>query len=402
MPSPSATARAASLLVLLAGSGPAAGDEPLPLRADAGRLTRVSPELRAQLREDSYVYFRFLGTAWASRVCEAFRDDLPSLPTATLHGDAHVGQYAVTATARGLDDFDDAARGPAVVDLVRFLGSVDLVARRRGWAGETERLFDRFLDGYQRGLADPDYLPPEPAVATRARALRPARAPEGFLAWGESFMQPATPAQEQAASRSLRLLEDFVRELRPEMPAGYFRPKRLGWLRIGVGSALVRKILVRIEGPSPAPGDDVLLEAKELSRLESVPCLQVPVSGEAFRVIAAAEQVGRIRHDVLAVAPRREEEGPEVRDWWARTWDESYVELAAADVASPEELAEVVHDAGAQLGAANLRESIPVLERQLRQAELRAVRRLGPRIRAAARRLTDDLLAGWEELRAAP
>jgi hypothetical protein len=118
---------------------------------------------------------------------------------------------------------------------------------------------------------------------------------------------------------------------------------------------------------------------------------------EAFRVIAAAEQIGRIRHDVLLVAPRREEQGPDVRDWWVRTWDETYVEMAIADLASPDELAEVAHDVGAQLGSTNLRHSIPFLEAQLRRAELAAVRRLGPRIRATARRLVDELLAGWEE-----
>ena len=190
-----------------------------------------------------------------------------------------------------------------------------------------------------------------------------------------------------------------MRELRPEIPAGYFGLKRVGWLRMGVGSVLVPKALARIEGPSPAPDDDVLLEAKQLSQLEDVPCVQVPLSGEAFRVIAAAEQIGRLRHDVLLVAPRREEQGPDVRDWWVRTWDETYVELAAADLASPDELAEVAHDVGAQLGSTNLRHSIPLLEAQLRRAELAAVKRLDTRIRATARRLVDELLAGWEEER---
>ena len=83
-----------------------------------------------------------------------------------------------------------------------------------------------------------------------------------------------------------------------------------------------------------------------------------------------------------------------------RTWDETYVELAITDLASPDELGEAAHDVGAQLGSTNLRQSIPLLEAQLRRAELAAVRRLDPRIRATARRLVDELLAGWEEWRA--
>lgn len=388
-----------TLALALAPGSARGGETASPLRADPARLAAAPPALQAQLREDPFVYFRFLNTAWAGRVCEAFQGELHALPAAILHGDAHVGQYALTATARGLDDFDDAARGPSVVDLVRFLGSVDLLARRRGWTADRERLFDGFLDGYTRALSDPAYRPPDPAVVTRLRT-RLGRTREEFLAWGDSLMQEPTAAQRNDAARSLALLEAVVRELRPQVSPGYFAPKRMGWLRMGVGSALTRKVLARVEGPSPSPGDDVLLEAKELSRLEGVPCLQVPVSGEAFRVIAAAEQIGRIRHDVLAVVPRREEEAPGVSDWWVRSWDETYVEVTAADLASPGELAEVVHDAGAQLGATNQRQPTPALEAQVRQAELAAARRLGPRIRATSRRLTDDLLAGWKDLRA--
>ena len=65
------------------------------------------------------------------------------------------------------------------------------------------------------------------------------------------------------------------------------------------------------------------------------------LSGEAFGVITATEQIGRLRHVVL-----------------------------------------------------------PLLEAQLRRAELAAARRLDPRIRATARRLVDELLAGWEDWRA--
>jgi len=215
-------------------------------------------------------------------------------------------------------------------------------------------------------------------------------------------MQEPAAAQRENAARSLQLVETFVRNLRPEIPAGYFGLKRVGWLRMGVGSVPGPKVLARIEGPSPAPDDDVLLEGKQLSQLEGVPCVQVPLSGEAFRVIVAAEQIGRLRHGVLLVAPRREEQGPDVRDWWVRTWDETYQEVAVADIASPNELAEVAHDVGAQLGSTSLRQSIPLLEAQLRRAELTAVRRLDRRIRATARRLVDELLAGWEEWRATP
>ena len=144
-----------ALGLLLALAGVAVAQDAAPFRADARRLAAAPTALRQKLREDPFAYFRFLNTDWATAACGAFRTELPALPSAILHGDAHVEQYAFTKTEHGLDDFDDAAHGPSVIDLVRFLGSADLVARRRGWTAERERIFDRFFDGYQRALADP-------------------------------------------------------------------------------------------------------------------------------------------------------------------------------------------------------------------------------------------------------
>jgi hypothetical protein len=386
------------LVLLVTSGGLAAWPGVVPLRPDPSRLREATPELQERLREDPLVYFRFVNAEWAGRVCAEFREVLHLLPSVILHGDAHVEQYAVTATERGLDDFDDAARGPSVIDTVRFLGSVELIARRRGWIAEEKRVFDAFFDGYTRALADPAYLPPDPAVVQRLRA-RVTRSREEYFAWSESLMQPASVEELAAAASSLVLVEGLVRLTRPELALGYFSVKKIGWLRSGVGSALTRKVLARIEGPTASPSDDLLLEAKELSRLAAIPCLQVPVSGDAFRVINATKQIGRIRHDILLVVPRRDHQGPDGQDWWIRSWDETYREVVVADLASAEELAELTRDAGAQLGAANLRASSPVLEGDRRRQELAAVRRLAPRIRATARRLTDELLAGWEELR---
>ena len=79
-----------------------------------------------------------------------------------LHGDAHVGQFAVTRDAWGLADFDDSAHGPEFIDVVRFLGSIDLATRQRGWARDRDALWDRFFAGYRAGLTDPNYRPSQP------------------------------------------------------------------------------------------------------------------------------------------------------------------------------------------------------------------------------------------------
>jgi hypothetical protein len=133
-------------------------------QSSAGGRLRPSPtavasaptELVNRLRADAFTYFRFVNRSWAARVCDAFHD-VSDLPIVRLHGDAHVEQYALTDNAWGLTDFDDSARGPEFIDIVRFLGSIDLATRQRGWTSDRDALWDRFFAGYRAGLANPAY-----------------------------------------------------------------------------------------------------------------------------------------------------------------------------------------------------------------------------------------------------
>src|SRR5438094_9836153 len=149
-----------------------AARDPGPIRAEPNSLERAMPELIERLRADPYDYFRFVNRSWIARVCDDFSSDLEGLLVVRLHGDAHVEQFALAKDAWGLDDFDDSARGPAVVDIVRFMGSIDLAARQRSWEKEHDRLVDRVAEGYKRGLADPPDHPSPPAIA----GLLPAQA----------------------------------------------------------------------------------------------------------------------------------------------------------------------------------------------------------------------------------
>src|SRR5262245_11299170 len=110
---------------------PQAAEAAPRLQPDPNRAGPLPPGLLARLQKDPYAYFRFVNKAWARRVCAEFGPDLPTLTRVRLHGDAHLEQYAFTSEAYGLDDFDDTADGPSVIDAVRFLGSLDLAARQR-------------------------------------------------------------------------------------------------------------------------------------------------------------------------------------------------------------------------------------------------------------------------------
>ena len=170
-------------------------------------------------------------------------------------------------------------------------------------------------------------------------------------------------------------------------------------LHLGIGSALDRKILVHIEGATTAPDDDVVLEAKELSPMRPERCISVPPSAEVYRIVEGLNQIGRITHRMVLAIPALADAAPEQRGWWVKTWDRAYRELHIADLASADELREVAHDVGAQLGSSNLLETPKGLSQQKRLVELNAVKLLEPKIRKVSDDLTLAVLEAWEHFR---
>jgi hypothetical protein len=342
------------------------------------------------MRQDPYSFFRRVNRVWTERVCQAFSAE--KMPSVRLHGDAHVEQYGLTATAHGLDDFDDSAEGPAVVDLVRFIGSLELAAARRGW--RADRAIDQFLNGYQRGLRDPSYSPRAPGVVERLR-VKSVQTPAAFLASSERRMEAVLPQVEPQARKALELVAVEA----TSMPPGYFTLKRIGALQMGVGSYTTPKFLMRVEGPTLAPDDDVILEAKEVSDLGGVTCITTPDDGKAVRVITGSRQIGRLRHEVLSVIPDLRSDAPPRREYWLRSWDRTYAEVRIPNLRSNRDLEELAHDAGAQLGSASL--SPASTPAAVREQELATIARLEPRIREVAAELTRDMRVAWEQFRVA-
>src|SRR5262245_5299572 len=125
-------ARGTLLAVLVVATTAAAG-RPGPLDIVPGsRDAKLDPQLLARVRSSPLSYFRFVNLAFGNEVCRVLRAKRVAIPLVNLHGDAHLEQYAVTDTGRGLTDFDDATTGPAVLDLVRFATSLVLASRERG------------------------------------------------------------------------------------------------------------------------------------------------------------------------------------------------------------------------------------------------------------------------------
>ena len=362
-------------------------------------LATATPEVLERVRANPYNYFRLVNREWTTRVCEMLAVDLPGQPVVQLHGDAHVEQFAYMRDAWGLDDFDDATRGPAPVDIVRFLGSIDLVARERGWSHDRDRTFDRFFNGYRKGMSDPAYHPPEPDVVRRHKAATTPTTREAFLASSEAQMKPIREARLQGAVASMRAFGEIVRREHPDLPDGYFSVVRAGALEMGIGSAALPKLLIRLAGPSDDPADDVLLEAKAVRPHGSDTCLEQPASTPTLRIVQGSKQVGRLKHSILVAGPDQAiaemaVEGQHLSDWWIRSWDPTYHEIALDDLQSVADLADLAYDAGVQLGAGAVAAENTKLRRQLAAS----IEQAEPRLRRDAEQMVDELLRGWRRL----
>jgi hypothetical protein len=401
------TTRLASVGVLLGAVASTPGAT-APTRATTGqpvlrtaivRALRVSPEspelvarpaLVDRLRKSPHDYFRFVNRPFADAVCALFDDVRDSLPDVNLHGDAHVEQYAVTSIGRGLTDFDDSARGPYVVDLVRFGVSLELASRQNGW-GNAGGAVDAFLDGYRDALAEPSRERPPRDTVRRARS--------GFasdhglaLRRAESLIDadPLPPAELEGDFRSYVAA---TRARAPGLPATFFRIKKAGRLALGIGSALDEKFLLRIEGRTRRDDDDQILEAKLVRALPDEGCVHAE-SGPArvsigMSLIAAAS----FRYSGLFMHGGR---------WlWVHAWTDDYAELSVAlSFPAPRDLRQVAYDVGTQLGRAHPRQRPGKPgPRTLRLCLLESVSENEARIRAAVAELTEATVDAWAAFR---
>ena len=116
---------------------------------------------------------------------------------------------------------------------------------------------------------------------------------------------------------------------------------------------------------------------------------------QAARVIAGTRQLGRLKHDILAIGPTMlipaaADRAEHWLDWWISSWEPTYQEVRLSDLRSVDDLADIVFDAGVQLGASKL-----VSERK---QVLSSVTALEGRLRMETARIVEELLAGWRQL----
>ena len=308
------------------------------LQLAPSELATLDPELRTTLRDNPHHYLRYVANRFVGVSCEVANEGA----TVNLHGDPHLEQYVVTSLGRGLSDFDEATIGPVGIDLIRLATSIRIASRMRGW--DSELLWARFVEGYLHALADPALSVPEPDYARRRR--------EAFtddhlalLDRAESLMVPVGSEDSAAVEVSLAAYVQMVRRRRPGLDERQFEVVRIGRHQLGIGSRRATNYLIRTRGPTDDASDDLLLEAKEVTRNRHAECLPTSRSADPLRILLANERI--------AYEPFRDVGFVEIggRPFWIHEWLNDYVELEVTDnTLDQETVASVLLDVGMQLG----------------------------------------------------
>lgn len=362
-----------------------------PLYVDpATRDFRENPDLLERIKSGAHGYFRFINIPFSQHVCEIFAGMLTGAPNLNLHGDAHIEQYAVTDLGRGLTDFDDSCNGPGIIDIMRFGVSVRLACREHGWQDSSAVVFGHFLRGYEDALDDPETVASEPAVVTRIRSTFEYDR-QSYLEWVESVMQPMPAAERDALSAAF---QEYVRNMvaeNPEWDAEYFEIVKLGYLRMGIGSALDMKYLVQVRGPSEAPEDDVVLECKEVRDLSGIDCINSGQKINPFRILLGQARIAYRPFHHLGYFTFR------AHNFWVHSWVDNYQEVEIGKTfQSLQELQEVAYDVGVQLGRGHVKHIGAPFGLQIRREQRALLESKREAIISACDRLSELVVTAWQ------
>ena len=369
-----------------------AGANPLFV-APGSRDFSDNPELLERILASPHGYFRFINIPFSREVCRRFGVSVQGTPPFNLHGDAHLEQYAVTDLGRGLTDFDDSSTGPAVVDLLRFGVSLELACHGLPCSVEVDRIYKQFLRGYETALDDPLTEAPEPAVVGRLRQEFSFDR-EAYFEWIASVMEPMPEAERRELVDARTPYVEAMLAQDASLGPRYFEPIAMGYLRMGIGSALDLKYLVRIRGASDDPLDDVVLEVKQVRELGEIDCIAVARGSDPFRILVGQSRIAYQPYGLLGYLRMRE------KTFWIHAWVENYQELGIEDdMVTPDELAEVAYDVGVQLGRGHPNQIGAPLDLQLRREQMRLLARDRELVQRQRHELAELVIEAWKRFR---
>ncbi len=352
-----------------------------------------NPELLERIIASPHGYFRFINILFSKEVCARFQSMLLGTPSFNLHGDAHIEQYAMTDLGRGLTDFDDSSTGPAVLDLMRFGVSLHLTCRTNGWEAHADSLYETFLMGYREALNNPQAEAPVPSLVSRVKEdFKFDRVK--YFEWVASIMQPLSEADSRKLLKAMNPYFENMLFEKKNLKKGFFEVVQTGLLKLGIGSAQDIKYLVRVEGESLDPYDDVVLEVKQVRDLSEIDCITVAQSGDPFRVLIGQARIAYEPYKFLGYIRLNK------MNFWVHSWVDNYKEVDLTEsFSSVQELAEIAYDVGIQLGRGHTNQIAAPLDIQLRREQLRLLAEHEGTLKATCYDLTDLTIAAWRAFR---
>lgn len=352
-------------------------------------LGKSDPRTTAKIAQSPFAYFRYTNRPFVDRVCRKWANVIPSMPQVHEHGDAHLEQYAVAEDSRGLSDYDASAIGPPVVDLARFATS--LVLAMPGDPRAARNAVDALMAGYEQVLDDPTATMPEPIVAARLRArFAPTR-----REWLDTVQKLIRPTRREDMPRyedGWSQLYAQIKQRYPTYDTAFFTVKAGGMLDMGIGSAHTEKFIARIEGPTKAPDDDVVIEAKAVEGDALGSCMTGQDLG-AGRIVRGQSQMSRAPQKFLGAVTVNG------RAFYTHSWLVHYTEVSVHDVRSGQELAELAQDVGMQLGLGHAKLADASRVPAQRAALMQAARLVAPTLADASVELSQDVIQAWMTFR---
>jgi hypothetical protein len=204
------------------------------------------------------------------------------------------------------------------------------------------------------------------------------------------MMQPLSETERQALVTSLAPYAELMLATNSGLPADFFHPVHIGALQLGVGSALDKKYLVRLTGPTADPADDVVVELKRVRSLAGIPCIQAD-DDDPFRVLQGG---ARIAYQPFRFLGFVEHDG---EMFWTHAWVANYEELKVGEsFRDPEELAEVAYDVGVQLGLGQLRDVGGAFQQMVRVSVQERGREIEAELFEESRVLAREVVEAWE------
>jgi len=369
----------------------------LTISPDSHELAE-NPKLLQRILEGPHGYFRYINTLFAESVCVRFQEYPGQIPNVNLQGDAHLENYAVTGRGRGLTDFDDATIGPMVLDLVRFGASIHLACRANGWEDKAEPIVKSFLSSYGAALENPGISIPPPDLVLRIRA-RFTTDTDRLLKVDEELMEPLEEPLENFKLQ-FRQYVDQMKVEHPELQPHFFHIKKAGRLKIGIGSALDEKYLLRVEGATKAQEDDVILEIKEVKDLRGISCVlwskATPMRPIVMQALLAYKPYG---YAGFIIIPRSNGYGKE-KEFWVHEWYDNYHELSIrTSFQTPKDLRDIAADVGVQLGLGHPRNISDTDSSELRGTLASTLKKLRLEIEQTISHLTEQTIAAWNQFR---